>query len=387
MKIGYFVSKYPYSTYSPEYLCGGSILAAQYLIQSIRKKKYQINIFSTSKDNKEEIERNDNVCIYRYATNVNFLSANISIDQFIKPLQFNEDIIHTHFDIPPGPFAGYYYCKRKKTPLVLTYHGDWDSGFGSVFRKSAIELQNRFFVDKLLSLSKKIIVPSSTYVNKSLYLKKFQEKIIIIPNGVDLEQFTLPYSKEECRKMLNLPVDSKILLFMGYLTPYKNPDFLIKLMPNIKKKFPDSLLIIAGDGSMRKNLEQMTIDLDMENYVFFPGFVGNGIKQLYYKSSDLFCLFSTTDCSPLTILEAMASETPVICSDIGGIPDIVKNDINGILINPENFQDIENKIGDLLGDEKFRNKLAQNGKATVTKYSWNNIADQVNNIYLHIHEK
>lgn len=384
MKIGYFISKYPYNTYFPDYQCGGSILAAQYHIQTMRGKNHQIDIFSTSRENSDSIEFKDNICIHRYATNIKFLSTNISVNQFLKPLKYKEDIVHSHFDIPPGPFAAYYYCKRKKIPLILTYHGDWDSGFGSLFRRCSIEFQNKIFVDKLLSLSRVIISPSLSYVSRSLYLKKFQEKVIVIPNGVDLEKFDIPFPKEECRNMLNLPIHSHILLFIGQLTKYKNPDTLIKLLPEIKKQFPGIILIIAGEGSMKNNLVQLATDLGVKNNVIFPGFVGEGVKQLYYKAADIFCLFSTTDCSPLTILESMASETPVICSDIGGIPDIVKNGINGILINPENFHEIETRVCEILSDKEYQKKLTLNGKETAIKYSWDNIADQVNNLYMQI---
>lgn len=232
MKIGYFSSKFPYSSNISNYICGGSILATQSLVNEISKMGHEIKIFTTSNTSKDQFEKNGNIEIYRYRTQLRLMSSNISLGLFHKPLKHDVDVVHVSFDIPPGPFAGYRYAKKKNLPLVVTYHGDWDENHGNVLKKLGISLNNKM-VKKILSYATVIISPSKSYIESSKYLKNYTNKIKVIPNGINMKDFEINFSKEECRKKLNLPLNKDILLFFGYLSPYKNPDFLLRVFKEI----------------------------------------------------------------------------------------------------------------------------------------------------------
>jgi len=389
MKIGYFSSKFPYITIqqnSPnnyKYTYGGSVLATYYLALEMSRKGKDIMVFTTSYNSKDSIEEYNNLKIYRYGTNFRFLTSNISLGYFYKPLTYNADIVHVSFDIPPSPFAGLIYTRKKNLPLVITYHGDWEDSYGNILRRLGVGFHNRLLVDKLLSAAKVIISPSSIYINSSKFLKKYEDKIIVIPNGINLEEFKIPYSKKECREKLGLPTHKNIILFFGYLVPYKSPDILLKTFPKILKKVPDTLLVFAGNGVMEEELKRLSIELKVEKCVIFAGYVGKEHRPLYYKAADIFCLPSTmrTECHPIAILEAMACGIPIVASKIGGIPDIVKDGENGLLVPPKDENALADAIIYLLENKDIRERMGRNGRDKVERYSWEKIAEETEKIY------
>lgn len=388
MKIGYFSSKFPYDSFYPDYVCGGSVNATYSLVKEMVKLNHDIKIFSTSKDFNDQYENSERIEIYRYGSQFNLFSSNISLGLFFKPFKYDVDLVHLSFDIPPGPFAGYRYAKKKNLPLVVTYHGDWEGSYGNLFRRMGVTLNNKLIVDKILSYAEIIISPSKRYAESSIHLKKYMDKINVIPNGVNLEEFQIDYSKEECRKKLDLPLEKNILLFFGYLSPYKSPEILLKAFARILLNHPDTLLLYAGSGEMMDELKIMSKKLKIEKNVKFAGFIGTDMRPFYYKASDIFCLPSTmsTECYPLAILESMASNLPVVSSEIGGIPDIIQNNINGLLFPPKNLDLLVKNISFLLENKKARETFSKNAESKIIKYSWENIAKTTERVYQKIIE-
>lgn len=384
MKIGYFVTKFPYSQQHKDYVYGGSSLAAYYLSAEMAKRGHEVNVFTTSINSDDSIDKNENVTIYRYGTNFRIHTSNISFGMFKKPMDHNVDIIHTHFDIPPGPLAGLRYAKKNKNPFIVTYHGDWVESYGGLIRRVGVAFHNKYLVDKVLSYADAIISPSEYYINESKFLRKYREKIVVIPNGINYRDFNISYSKEDCRKKLCLPLNKKILLFFGYLSPYKGPEVLLKAMPKIIKNVSDVELVFAGKGVMHDELEILSKKIRVKKNVRFVGFVEDGLKPLYYKAADVFILPSTmnTESFGIVNLEAMACGVPIVASNIGGIPDIVKDGENGLLVQPKNTEALANAIIYLLENEDMKKKLGLNGKMKVKNYSWEKIAEKTEAIYV-----
>lgn len=389
MKIGYFVTKFPYNKQLKDYPYGGSSMATYCLTSEMAKRNHEINIFTTSVNSKDSIEKHENVTLYRYGTDFKILTSNISFGMFKKPSGHDVDIVHTHFDIPPGPLAGLRYAKKKKIPFIVTYHGDWVDSYGGLIRRVGVAFHNKYLVDTVLSYADVIISPSDCYIDGSKFLRKYKEKIVVIPNGINLKEFEIFYSKEECRKKLGLAINKKVILFFGYLSPYKGPEVLLKAMPRIIKDVPDALLIFAGKGVMRYELEILSSKLGVEKNVKFVEFVDDILKPLYFKSADVFILPSTmsTESFGIVNLEAMACSVPIIASNIGGIPDVVKDGENGLLVQPKDSEALAEAIIHLLENEERREKMGTNGFIKVKKYSWDNIAERTERIYLEMLKK
>ncbi|MCK4584475.1 glycosyltransferase, partial [candidate division WOR-3 bacterium] len=178
MKIGYFISYFPYkdclddTDYFRQYHHGGAEIAAYYLAINMAQGGHEIDVFTTSINSKDSFEKHKGVNIHRYGTSFKIEKGNLSFKLFQKPLDLELDIVHAHFSTPPAELAALKYAKRKKVPFILTYHGDGQEGFGGVVRRMTMSFYNKYLLDKVLSSSDVIISPSKYYINESRFLGK-----------------------------------------------------------------------------------------------------------------------------------------------------------------------------------------------------------------------
>jgi glycosyltransferase involved in cell wall biosynthesis len=383
MDIGYLISKYPYhnKTNVVNYDFGGSTISAYELAQKMALNGHDINIFTTSYNSKFELEKQNYTKIYRFGTNLRLGSTNISFGLFRKIINYDVDVFHAHFDIPPGPFAALNYKRKKDSPLVITYHGDWLSDYGSIFRRAGVYLTNKLMVNKLLSSADVIISPSEYYVEQSDILKQHVDKIRVIHNGINTESFEIKETCEDCRQKLGIDLNINVILYVGYLVNHKGPEILLDSFKEILDHSPDTLLIFVGDGTLKKELEKKSQKEGYEMNIRFTGFLDQDLIKMYYKSADLLILPSLSDCFPMVILEAMASGLPIIASDIGGISEMVTDNQNGILIEPGNDKVISDTALHLLSDGNILKKMGEKGKSSVLKFTWENIYKETEDLY------
>ena len=386
MKIGYFVNHFPFTdgvSGTPQYHCGGAENAAYYIALEMAKRGHDITVYTTSPTPESSLEEHDSMKVYRYGTNLKIGTSNLSWGQFRSPVDQSFDLVHTHFDLAPGPLAGLRAAKNAHLPLVVTYHGDWVDTYGGLFRRLGVTISNKFLVDRVLDYASYIISPSKMYIERSQFLRLYRDKTVVIPNGINIQDFWVPDSKDRCREELGLPVDGKIVLFFGFLAPYKGPDILLSALPRILAAVPDTRLLFAGRGTMRQDLENLSRKLGLEKNVLFADYVKDELKSSYYKSADVFVLPSVmgTECFPLTILESMACGTPVVASEIGGIPDAVINGRSGFLVPPGDEESLATAIVNILNDNEKREDMSVFGKKYVEAYSWTDIAEKTEDLY------
>ena len=389
MKIGYFIGHFPYINlvntpdYIKDYAHGGTEIAAYNLAVQMAKRGNDIDVFTTSINSKSSTEIYPHMRVHRHATSFKIASANASIKLIYNPLNYDLDIVHAHSPIPYSDLPALMYAKRKKVPFLLTYQFDGQETGGSIMRNTGVSIYNKIFINRVLDSAEVIIATTQSYAEESPFLKRYLDKIVVIPNGINIEEVTTTLTKEESRIKLDLPLKTKIILFFGSLVQYKGPDVLLKAFRVIKKEFPGVILIFAGRGQMLTELQDMVKKFDIEDDVVFLGFVEEDKKSLYYKSSDIFCLPSTNMAESFGIvnLEAMASGVPIVGSNLGGIPDIVKEGENGLLAKPCDHQSLAHTLLTLLKDDELRLKMGDNGMKMVKDYSWDKIAKETENLY------
>jgi len=395
MKVGYFIGHFPYidllntHDYDKKYAHGGTEIAAYNLAINMNNRGHEIDVFTTSIDSKDSIESYPHMKVHRYGTSLKIASSNPSFNLIFKPLNHSVDIIHSHSPIPYSDIPALIYAKRKKVPFILTYQYDGQETGGSFIRNAGVFLYNKLFINKVLNRADVIIATTSSYAKESKFLKGYEDKIVVIPNGIEIEEVTTNYSKGECRTKLELPADKNLILFLGSLVPYKGPDVLLKALHLVKKEIPDVKLIFAGRGPMLTELRELSKKLDLDENIEFLGFVEESLKPMYFKASDIFCLPSTTMLESFGIvnLEAMASGVPIVSSNFGGIPDIVKDGENGLLAKPGDVEDLSDALIYLLKNEDVRQKMGDDGLKKVERYSWRKIAEETEEIYKKVLEK
>ena len=388
MKIGYFTTTFPYKDrfddrdFFEKYTYGGAQVVAYYLANSMAQRRHEIKVFTTSVNSNDLIEEYNNIKIYRYGSRFKIEKRNVPRKLFQDPLNHPLDIIHAHSSIPIAVIAAIRCANKKRVPFVLTYHGDSQDDFGSFFHRTIISFYNKHLLGKVFSSADVIISPSEYHIEESRFLGKFRDKVVVIPNGINVNNFDILYSKEECREKLGIPLNRNIILFVGNLAPYKRPDVLVKAMRIITKEIPNTELVFVGSGIMRKELEELSKRLNVDKYVNFAGFVEESLKPLYYKAADVFVLPSdTTEVFPIALLEASASGLPMVVSDLDTFKCIIDEGYNGLFTRRGDGNNLADAIIYLLENEDMREKMGKNGREKVEDYSWERIAEETEKVY------
>lgn len=297
------------------------------------------------------------------------LSANY-LAYFQKTIEaindFQPNIIHVHHLMPLTWIARFVKIAYGLN-FMVTVHGS---------ELPTLENDKRYPRLTSEALHKAVrIIPNSfwtrDWMNKVLG-NGFNDQIRVIPGGVDINKFKKVNTKEIDDKF-NLR-GKKVVVFAGKLTPYKGVKYLILAAKKIKGE-----VIILGEGSERKKLEEIVVKENITN-VRFIGHLSNNTSFLvkFYSRASVFVAPSVWD-EPLglVILESMACETPVVVTRKGGIPLAVKDGKNGLFIKPRNVKDIVEKVNYLLEHEEQRMKMAKKAREiAVEKFDWKIIAQK-----------
>ncbi len=296
-----------------------------------------------------------------------FLSILFKIKKIQK--EFNFDIIDTHFLYPDG-FAGVLIAKVLCKPVIISARG------GDVtlyFKFSIIRFLSLYALKKV----DKIIAVAESLKDEMIKFNIPAEKIMVIPNGVDIEKFH-PINMKQARGELNLPLDKKILLSVGSLVERKGFHYLIDAVNEIVKRgIKDILLIIIGgpnpEGDFSNELKAQIDRLELNYVVKLVGAKTHNELYKWYSAADLFCLASLREGCPNVVLESLACGLPVICSRIAGIPQIITSSDYGILMDGWDKVKWAEAILQALNKKWDRKKIVEYAH----KNTWDKVANKV----------
>jgi len=190
-------------------------------------------------------------------------------------------------------------------------------------------------------------------------------------------------NKQESRGKLDLPKNRFLILTVRRLV-YKNGlDTLIDAASSVIRDNPDILFVIAGKGPDANLIKKHTKRLGIDNNVIFTGFVSDENLPLYYGSADLFVLPSRSgEGFPLTVLESMASGLPVIATNTGGIPEAIRNSVNGILIPPKKPDALADAILKLFSSKETLRKMGSAARKIAKEiFTWEKSVHQLKDVY------
>ncbi len=220
-------------------------------------------------------------------------------------------------------------------------------------------------LDKLLSgMTDKIIVCSNSVLEFTVQQEKIgKEKFYLIYNAVDADRFSVNETKEALRRRYGFPEQGFIVGSVGSLIPKKGHNLLIEAAVDLSKNIPDFRLLIIGEGESKPFLTEMSRRYGLNNSVNFLG-ARSDVPQLL-KAMDVFILPSFQEGFPRTIIEAMYTGLPVMASKISGIPEIISDGENGLLLPVGNSAIIVAKCLMLYNDPGLRNKIGSSAKKKI----------------------
>lgn len=301
-----------------------------------------------------------------------------------KLLRAETDLIHAGFPNPYNAFFTSLICALKRTPSVLTWHNDLPSltkiaGF-------IARTHDKIVLPTYIRNFKRIISTSRKYATSSRILEKYAEKVTIVPNGVDCKTFRPDLNPNTIRLRLNL-AGKKIILFVGALSKwhsYKGLDTLINALALTNKLRADIALLVVGDGTLKPTYQKLASELNLTDKVLFAADVSDRDLPSYYAASDMLVLPSKdrSEGFGLTILEANACGKPAIGSDVGGIPDAIRHEHNGLLVPPSNPEALSAAITRLAEDDSLRKEMGTKGRRFAEEHDWSKVAEATEKIYL-----
>ena len=311
------------------------------------------------------------------------LKKKVSLKAFVdiyRILKVNDvNIIHAHL-IKPYSIAGLVNILLRKK-FIFNYHGIFlkKNPYYSVIKKTIYS-----FIHKLIYVFNKVDVVLVPSKNSKLLLidetRLFPEPIVYY-NGYLKNSFTNESNDGLINKVRSLKGKKIIIAFIGRLEIDKRVDRAINLMKKLITHEKNLYLLIFGEGSQMENLKYLAAKLDLKSYIDFLGYV-KGVGK-YYEFFDVVLFTSDWEGMPFTMWEAMANAIPVVAPDVGGFKEIMEENNCGLVYEPLNIKDAEEKLLKLIKNTELRKTLGENGKKAIeTKYTERNFIYQIEQVYL-----
>jgi L-malate glycosyltransferase len=211
------------------------------------------------------------------------------------------------------------------------------------------------------------ILANSQWVAEQAIASGANEGLLrVVHEGVVIPKQVSPEQRLIARARWGVNDDEPLLGCVGVLLPDKGQEFLIRALADVRRVFPNTRLLLAGDGSSRPILEKLAAELNLSTAVLFPGFVKD--VESVYAALDIFLLPSLFEAFNNSLLAAMAYEIPSIAFSGGALAEIIEQQKSGLLISDPDVDEISSAIKRLLGDPQFAHNIARAGRARVANY-------------------
>ncbi|QSQ09405.1 N-acetyl-alpha-D-glucosaminyl L-malate synthase [Koleobacter methoxysyntrophicus] len=292
------------------------------------------------------------------------------------------DVVHCHGlkaallgGIAAG-LTGYKNC-------IYTVHNDVSFDAGQRIKKKGYETAERFS-----SYFFRYIIAVSEGLKRELTSKRGipEEKIKVIPNGIDVKRYKTSGNVNRIKEQMGIPKNSRVIGTIARFAPQKDLSTLLRAVSRLISLVPDVRFIMVGDGPLRPQLEKEAENLNIRDKVIFTGYRHDIPKILGIM--DVFALSSRTEGMPITVLEAMVMEKAVVATGVGGIPEVVKHGVSGILVNPGDEAALAGGLLRVLNDKELAQALGSAGKKTILeRYTVEKMLESTERLYLEIYKE
>jgi glycosyltransferase involved in cell wall biosynthesis len=289
-------------------------------------------------------------------------------------------ILHTH-TAKAGAIAraASLLTGNARPPLVLhTFHGHVLKGYFDP-RRTALFRQ----VERTLAHASDVLVAVSPEVRDELVELGVapREKFVVIRLGIPLEnRLGDPTVDEDYRRLYGIPSNAFVVGWVGRMTGVKDTGAVLEIVRAAREQGVDAVLCMVGDGPDRERLEQLAHELGIARSCYFVGYQEDVAG--YYRLFDAFLLPSVNEGTPVSAIESLASATPVVANRVGGVPDVVRDGVDGFLVEPGDIEGAAAKLATLAADPELRARLGEAGRTRVLeRYAVSRLVDDVDRLY------
>jgi glycosyltransferase involved in cell wall biosynthesis len=253
-------------------------------------------------------------------------------------------------------FWGRIAARRARIPVILSalHSTGWPDGVGNLNRM-------------LTGITDGFIACAQQHAEYQIQEEKFpKEKVFLIPNGIDTEQFVLSsQSRHQWRSKIGIEPSAPVVGIVAALRPEKNHDLFLQSASLLVNEMPEARFVIVGDGPERERLEELARVTKIEKFVHFLGSVQDipGVLSMI----DLFALTSHNEASPVSIMEALSCKRPVVATDVGSIDESVLEGETGFLVPAGNANEMFKRWRQILTDSELSAFLGAAGRSHIVK--------------------
>jgi glycosyltransferase involved in cell wall biosynthesis len=305
------------------------------------------------------------------------INATNAIAKILK--KYEPDIIHTH-----GQRAGLIGriasrglpIKRVHTEHTYTSQFKLDNPVLHWTHLRAMRSLDRF-TDKTIAVSEA--------VRKFLIESKISkpDKVVTIYNGAGKTSTkNLPDQAKQFRMEHGLIARDVVVGSIGSFNKQKDTATLIKAFAQMSKKWPQLKLMLIGKGELQRELEHLAKKLNIHNQVIFAGTINH--PDVALAAMNIFVLSSRSEAFGITLLEAMRANLPIVATKVGGIPEIISNNYNGLLVEPGDSHKLAAAMMKLLNDKKLQRKLVSHYPETLKKFSADKMVKATEKVYIQV---
>lgn len=282
---------------------------------------------------------------------------------FARLREIGPDVIHAHLEASTV-LAGIARMVLR-VPVVSTLH---TLEYPNAFNRASARLWLR---DRLLAnVYDRVICLSPAIEAEARRHGLARAPLTSIANGIDLGQFDARQGRppEAVRRELGIPEGARVIVTVAVLRAPKGIDRLISAMARLRAGHPDLHLLIVGEGEERPRLEALVENFGLSEAVTFAGFRKDVPDML--RVAEVFVLPTLWDALPTVLIEAMAAHLPIVASNVGGIPDMVRDGVDGVLVPKDDVVALASAMGEIMGNAARRENMASAARQRVeTEFS------------------
>jgi len=286
------------------------------------------------------------------------------------------DVIHVHEPLVPGLSQAVLRCSR--TVTVGTFH---TTSYPGIYSTSNLAYASAYpFLRPLFRRLNGCIAVSVTA--RQFVSRYFPGDYRVIPNGVNLEHFS-----PQVTPLPQFMDGKRNVLFVGRFEKRKGAKYLLRAIPAIREKFPQTRFLFVGEGRLRRGFQKFVERQGWQD-VIFAGYVPDKDLPRYFASAHVFCSPATGgESMGVVLLEAMASGAPVVASNISGYATVVNQSADGLLTTPRNSEELAWAVKYLLEHEPLRQQFIHAGLQKAREYAWPHVAQRVMDYYCELLEE
>jgi glycosyltransferase involved in cell wall biosynthesis len=289
----------------------------------------------------------------------------------------NFDVIHIHEHRTLLAACVHYYAKKYNVPYVIQAHGSVLPFFQKQLLKKIFDV---LFGNKILNDASKAIALNETEASQYEKMGVSPNKIKIVPNGIDLSDFTNSPKKSTFRGKYSISDDTKIILYVGRIHRSKGIDLLVNSYSTLINKIPNSILVLVGpDNEFQDELNKLCEKLEIRENVLFTGFVDKKEKMAAFVDADVFVTPTFTG-FPVSFLEACVFGLPIITTTKGDNLDWIDNKVGYVV--PYNNKELSDAIFNILSDELIRKRFGDEANKLIeTIFSMDSFINNIFSVY------